>query len=104
MMAARFSVQSALTEMRQEQREDMQALQTSQNHLMDKVTEGFKTATKMVTDHVLEDTTKFNVIDKRLDLVENTRRTMRWLLAAAVVAFLGATAEFVVNHLGHVIQ
>lgn len=83
--------------MRDEQREDHRLL-------VEKVDEGFKAATKAMADHVLEDTTKFASIDNRLAVVENTRRTMRWLMGATVVAILGAAAEFVINHLGHVVK
>lgn len=94
---ARFSVQAALKEMRDEQRTDHAAL-------VEKVDEGFKAATKAMADHVLEDTTKFSSIDKRLDVVENTRRTMRWLMGATVVAILGAAAEFFINHAAHIVK
>jgi hypothetical protein len=101
---ARFSVQAYLAEMRTESREDMQVVRESQDRLEVKVDEGFKAATKSMSDHVLEDTTKFSSIDKRLDVVENTRRTMRWLMGAAVVAFLGAAAEFIFNHASHIVK
>jgi hypothetical protein len=86
-MGQRFSVQAFLAEMRAEQREDHNSLST-------KVDEGFKAIAAVSAAHELEDTNRFNAIDKRLVEVENTRRTMRWLGATAIAAFLAAAAEF----------
>lgn len=89
---ARFSVQSALAQMRTEQREDHAALVL-------KVDEGFSTVTETMSAHVLEDTTKFGAIDKRLSTVENTRRSVRWLGGIVIVALLGAFVDFLFVHL-----
>lgn len=92
MAAPRLNTQAMLAEMRREQREDHQSLVTAMG-------EGFEKVTTAMSTHVLEDTTKFAAIDKRLSTVENTRRTMRWLGATVIVAVIGVLLEFLSNHL-----
>lgn len=94
---ARLNTQQLIAEMRREQREDHQTL-------VEKVDEGFQKVTASIATHVLEDTTKFAGIETRLIVVEGTRKTMRWFMGAAIVAFLGALAEFVFNHATHVVK
>lgn len=92
MASQRFSVQAFLAEMRQEQREDHKAL-------TDKVDEGFKSIASSMSAHELEDAKQFGAIDKRLEAVENTRRSMHWLGATVIVAFVGVALDFIFNHL-----
>jgi hypothetical protein len=91
-MAARLNTQQMLAEMRAEQREDHRELAT-------KVDEGFKAIAAVAAAHELADTKQFNAIDKRLEVVENTRRSMRWLGATVVVALVGAAIDLVFVHL-----
>ncbi len=98
-MAARFSVQTFLAEMRAEQREDVTSLRNETAELAKKVDEGFKAIAAVAAAHELADTKEFNAIDKRLQTVENTRRSMRWLGATMIVALVGLVFEFVFSHL-----
>lgn len=81
-----------LDQMRGEQREDHATLVL-------KVDEGFESIRKAAAAHELADTTRFAEVDKRLDSVETTRRSIRWLGATVVVALITAFCDFVFVHL-----
>lgn len=81
-----------LADMRREQREDRQVLS-------DKLDEGFTKVVETMNAHEVKDTERFGQVDKRLVVVESTRKTIRWLASALVVAALGGFADLVVNHL-----
>lgn len=72
-----------------------------ENHadLVKKVDDGFKALTTAASEHELSDTRLFSAIDNRLVIVENTRRTIRWLGTTVLVALIGAFADFVFVHL-----
>jgi hypothetical protein len=80
-----------LLEMRREQREDHKTLATT-------VVEGFDKLQSAMATHVLEDTSKFATLDARLDVVESTRKTVRWFGATVIVAAVGAIIELLVVH------
>lgn len=72
-----FNLQDFLSEMRAEQREDLKTLDGK----VDK-------ALTTLQDH-----------ETRIQFVEGTRKTLRWLAASLVVAFLGAMFDFFFIHL-----
>jgi hypothetical protein len=92
LMASRFNVQNFLAEMRAEQREDHAALVL-------KVDEGIAKMTEAMSSHELEDAKQFGRIDKRLEAVENTKRTLLWLGATTVVAIVAGIVDFLFSHL-----
>lgn len=88
-----FNLQQFLSEMRQEQRDDHKELST-------KVEDGFSDVKLAMSNHEIQDTIRFASIDKRLDSVENTRRSIRWLAGTVIVAAIGVAFELLTNHLG----
>lgn len=89
-------VLSRLDKMRAEQREDHAAL-------VQKVDTGFHSINTAAAAHELEDTKRFAAVDKRVESVENTRRSIRWLGATVIVALIGAFFDFVFIHLPRLI-
>jgi hypothetical protein len=85
--------------MRAEMREDAQLAREVHANLTTKVDEGFKAIAAVASAHELADLRAFGEIDKRLETVENTRRSMRWLGATMIVALIGLVFEFVFEHL-----
>lgn len=77
-MEVKFNLQTYLSEMREEQREDNKALR-------DKI------------DHI---GTSLHKHDKRISVVENTRRLLLTIAGALGVAALGFIVDMAVNHLG----
>jgi len=102
-MAPRFNTQTFLSEMRAEQREDATALREATAELAKKVDEGFKATAAVSAAHELADTKEFNSIDKRLETVENTRRSMLWLGATMIVAIIGVVLDMAANYLPRIL-
>lgn len=73
----KFNMQAFLTDMRQEQKEDHDALTLKVDGIVDKL-----------SDH-----------ETRIVVVENTHKAARWLGGAVVVAFLGFICDALFNHL-----
>jgi hypothetical protein len=71
-----FDLQQYLKEMRDDQRED-------HKEVVDKL----DAVIVRVQDH-----------ETRIVVVENTRKTMRWLTGTVIVALVGALLDFLVNH------
>lgn len=86
-----MDIQSLLLEMRKEQRED-------HDRLVEKVDDGFRALQTSMTNHEVADVKAFSAIDNRLLIVENMRRTIRWLGATAVGGSIAAVADYFVNH------
>jgi len=74
----KFNLQQALTEMRDEQREDHATLCA-------KVEAGFDEFKWSLSTH-----------DKRIGVVENFHKTTRWLVGAVIVAILAFIADLAV--------
>lgn len=91
-MAEDFNLQSWLQEMRQEQREDYQLLSR-------KVDDGFSTVHQSLSNHKVETTQALGEVDKRLVIVENTRRAFRWAMGTMFAAGVTGLFDLVVNHL-----
>ena len=89
---ARVNVQDLLLTMRKEQRDDHEKL-------VEKVDEGFKAIALVASNHELQDQKLFAALDKRVVIVENTRRSIRWLGATVLVTLLGGVADFLFVHL-----
>lgn len=87
-----MDVPELLLQMRHEQREDHE-------RLVARVDAGFARVTTTLTAHELEDERRFGTVDTRLVIVENTRRTARWFLGAAITAFVASVADFISRHL-----
>ena len=51
--------------------------------------------------HELKDVHRFAEIDKRLEPMEATRKTLRWVIGSGFVAGLGIISDLIVNHLFH---
>lgn len=86
-----MDVQELLLTMRAEQREDHQLL-------VKKVDDGFSSMSTMQNEHLLEDANRFNAIDNRLKIVENTRRTIRWLTGVVIVAVVTGLVDAIAHH------
>lgn len=71
-----FNLQTFLSEMRDEQREDHLALSGKIDTLVTKVAEH----------------------DTKITVLDNHRKTTRWLAGSLVIAFIGATADFLFVH------
>lgn len=91
-MNGRYSTKDHIDTMRRETREDLRLLG-------DRMDQGFEKVTTALSEHVLQDTTKFGDVDKRLSAVEDTRKTARWVVGVGLVALAGAAAEFFFMHL-----
>lgn len=86
-----MDIQGLLLEMRKEQRED-------HDRLVEKVDEGFRSLQSAMSTHEVSDLKAFNAIDNRLMIVENMRRTIRWLAVTSVGAGIAGAADYLVNH------
>lgn len=96
-----MDIQQFLLEMRREQRED-------HNALVKKVDDGFKEAAAALNAHALQNVESLSEydgrilrIDGRLKVVENTRRTVRWLGFTLTATALTGIVDYVMNHLHH---
>jgi len=87
-----MELEKFLLEMRREQRDDHE-------RLVEKVDAGFLSISTSMAKHELDDTKAFNTIDSRLVIVENMRRTIRWLAVTTVGGGIAATADYLINHL-----
>lgn len=76
-----FNLQTYLSEMRQEQRDD-------HNSLSEKLDGAVAEFRAEISKH-----------HTRLVIVEGTRRVVLWLGGSAILALLGVLADLVVNHL-----
>ena len=94
---AKATLQDILFKMRDEQKEDHE-------NLVKKVDEGFKAVALVAANHELHDQKLFSALDKRMVIVENTRRSIRWLGATVLVTFLGGLADFLLVHLPKLIS
>ncbi len=93
-MGERFSIQAYLEQMRREQRED-------HNLLVVKVDEGFGNIASAMSTHELQDEERFGSVDKRLSVVENSRRAMLWLAGVLLAGAVTMAFDLVVNHFSH---
>jgi hypothetical protein len=90
-----MDIQQLLLQMRQEAREDMQIL-------TQKVDDGFTAVAQQFSEHEVSDTTVFGEHEQRLAALESTKKDLRWVAGAVIVAVLGAGAtalwDFVAHH------
>jgi hypothetical protein len=80
-----------LDQMREEQRDD-------HSTLVVKVDGGFESVRSAAADHEVKDTERFASINERLVVIENNRRTLRWLSATMVAAFITGVVDFFFSH------
>lgn len=85
-----MKTETLLLSMRAEQREDHAALLKSIGEV--------KT---ILTDHTLEDSTRFDAVDKRLAPLESARSVLRWAVGCVFVAGLGLVSSILVLLVKH---
>lgn len=91
-------VMAELLAMRGVQERGMSSVSTKLDALTDKVDDGFRAQAAVQAAHELADVKQFGSIDRRLQPLEQVHRTVRWLVAALIVALLGGAADAVFNH------
>lgn len=75
-----------------------QLIVTMHHDLGDKVDAGFKNVLEKFQEHELKDEKRFGNIAGEMRELQNTRKTVRWFIAAVVVALLSGVVEHIVNH------
>lgn len=77
--------------------------QAATNHaaLVETVNHGFSKVAETMAAHALDDSERFAKIEKRLQPVEEMRRTVRWALGVGFAAVLTGMVDFFVNHAHH---
>lgn len=85
-----FNIQDYLRDMREEQQQDHKDLSAK----IDDVTSAMFTRIDVVDRRVSRHET-------RIVVVENTRKSLRWLGAALISALLALAGDLILNHLPH---
>lgn len=79
---------------------DMQEKERDRHEkLVSTISTGIAEIKKGMADHEQKDTERFAEVDNRLVIVENTRRTTRWLIGIVLAAVATGLADLIVNHL-----
>lgn len=86
-----MEIEALILDMRKEQREDHATVITQ-------MAAGFKSVTETMQSHEKVDLQSFASIDKRVSVVEGTRKALIWLVCAVIVASLAAGADAYFNH------
>lgn len=94
-----INVQTMLSEMRAESREDHATLVLKIDTGFSEIRAGSATIASDLRQHTADDALAQQRLDGRLASIEGNRKTLRWLGGCLVIATLGFLSDMLVNHL-----